>query len=106
MAKRYPHRPRRRPGRRPPYRPRAGVPTPRGYTVAGVRQVVDALLPLEGRERRRFFNTMSASLVVSLGLGGALLGGSWGGPVGAVVGFGAGVAAGGRFVERRRFFRR
>ena len=35
-----------------------------------------------------------------------MLGGSWGGLVGAVIGFGVGVAAGGLFVEKRRFYRR
>ena len=44
--------------------------------------------------------------MVGLGLGGALVGGSWAGPVGAAIGLGVGVTAGGLFVQKRRFYRR
>ena len=101
---------RRRPGRRPPHRPSAGGftggPRPQGFTGPGMRQLFDAVLPMKGKERKQFYNQASTGLVVGLGLGGALLGGSWAGPVGAVIGLGIGATAGGLFVEKRRFYRR
>jgi hypothetical protein len=100
---------RRRPGRRPPYRPSAGGlasgPRPQGFTGPGMRQLVDAVLPMQGKERKQFYNQASTGLVVGLGLGGALLGGSWAGPVGALFGLGVGATLGGAFVERWRFYR-
>jgi len=110
MARRYPNRPRNRPGRCPPRHPSAGAscggPRPQGFTGHGWRQLFDAMLPMRGRERKLFFNTASRGLVVGLGLGGAMLGYSWAGPVGAAIGFGIGATAGGLFVEKRRFYRR
>jgi hypothetical protein len=110
MARRYPKRPRRRPGRRPPHRPTAGAftsnPRPQGFTEPGMRQLFDAVLPMQGKERRQFFNQASTGLVVGLGLGGAMLGYSWAGIAGAVLGLGAGATVGGTFVERQRFYRR
>ena len=110
MARRYPNRPRRRPGRRPPNRPSAGAssggPRPQGFTVPGMRQLFDAVLPMQGKERKQFYNQASTGLVVGLGLGGAMLGGSWAGRVGAVIGFGVGATAGGLFVEKQRYYRR
>ncbi len=61
---------------------------------------------MKGMERKQFYNQASTGLVVGLGIGGAMLGGSWAGPVGAVIGFGVGAAVGGAFVEYRRFYRR
>ena len=101
---------RRRPGRRPPNRPAAGGlasgPRPQGFTGPGMRQLFDAVLPMKGKERKQFYNQASTGLVVGLGLGGALLGGSCAGPVGAVIGFGVGATAGGLLVEKQRFYRR
>jgi len=110
MARRYPNRPRRRPGRRPPNRPSAGASSggrkPPGFTHWAMRPLFDAVLPMKGKERKQFYNQAATGLVVGLGLGGAMLGGSWAGPVGAVIGFGVGATAGGLFVEKRRFYRR
>ena len=101
---------RRRPGRRPPHRPSAGAfpvkSRPQGFTVPGMRQLFDAVLPMQGVERKQFYNQASTGLVVGLGLGGAMLGHSWAGGVGAVIGFGVGAMTGGLFVEKRRFYRR
>ncbi len=110
MARKYPNRPRHRPGRCPPNRPSAGASSggrkPEGFTGPGWRQIFDAVLPMKGKERREFFNSASTGLVVGLGLGGAMVGGSWGGPIGAVIGLGLGVMAGGLFVEKQRYYRR
>jgi len=110
MARRDPNRPRHRPGRRPPHRPSAGGstsgPRTQGFIGPGLRQLFDAVLPMKGRERKQSFNQSSTGLVVGLGLGGTMLGGSWAGPVGAVIGFGVGATAGGLFVEKKRFYRR
>ena len=110
MARRYPNRPRRRPGRRPTNR-RSGAanghgPRPSGFPHAAMRPLFDAVLPMKGKERKQFYNQASAGLVIGLGLGGAMLGGSWAGPVGAVIGLGVGATAGGLFVEKRRYYRR
>lgn len=110
MARRYPNRARHRPGRRPPRRPpgggHSGGPRPPGFTHPAMQPLFDAVLPMKGKERKQFFNQASTGLVVGLGLGGAMLGGSWAGFVGAVIGFGVGVTAGGLFVEKQRFYRR
>ena len=110
MARTNPGHRRRRPGRRPPHRPPAGAfaggPKPQGFTVPGMRQLFDAVLPMQGKERKQFYNQASTGLVVGLGLGGAMLGHSWAGGVGAVIGFGVGAIAGGLFVENQRFYRR
>ena len=98
------------PGRRPPDRYRAlkhpKPHDPRGFTVPGMRQVFDAILPMRGEDRRHFFNQASTGLVLGLGLGGGLIGASWGGLVGALLGFAVGVCAAGSFVESGRFYRR
>ena len=101
MARNDPNRWRRRPGRRPRSRSPA-----RGFTGPGGRQLFDAILPMQGKERKQYFNGVSGWLVLGLGLGGAMVGYSWAGIVGAILGFGAGVTAGGTFVERQRFYRR
>ena len=110
MARRYPNQPRRRPGRRPANRPSGAAnghgPRPQGFTGPGMRQLFDAVLPMKGKERKQFYNSASTGLVVGLGIGGAMLGGSWAGPVGAVIGFGVGATAGGLFVEKQRYYRR
>ena len=71
-----------------------------------MRPLFDAVLPMKGKDRKQFYNSASTGLVVGLGLGGALLGGSWGGPVAAVIGLGAGATVGGLFVEKQRYYRR
>jgi len=109
MARSYPDHRRRRPDRRPPHRaPTAfsGGRKPQGFTVPGMRQLFDAVLPMQGRERKQFYNQASTGLVVGLGLGGAIIGCSCGGVIGAVLGFGVGATAGGAFVEKQRFYRR
>ena len=94
----------------PLYRPSPGTfsgdPRPSGFSGPGMRQVFDAVLPMKGKERKRFYNQARApGLVVGLGLIFAIIGSSWGGVVGAVFGFAVGATAGGIFVENRRFFR-
>src|SRR4051812_14200987 len=106
MARRDPIQPRRRPGRRPPHRPPAGAfsgdPRPRGFTGPDMRQLLDAVLPMRGKERKRSFNRASTGLVVGLGLGGAMIGPTGAGVIGAVIGLGVGATAGGLFVEKQR----
>ena len=108
MPRRYPDRRRYRPGRPPPYRYTGGPgpPRPQGFTPAGYRVLYDLMLPtLQGRQKRLFFNKVSGGMVLGLGLGGAVAGFAWAGLVGAVIGLGAGLALGGAFVERGRFYR-
>jgi hypothetical protein len=109
MARHYPNRSRRRPGHRPPHARRGeahGVARPRGFGVAGMRQLYGAILPMRGEDRRRFFNEASSGLVVGLGLGGATIGLILEGPGGALLGFLGGVVGGGLFVEHQRYDRR
>ena len=67
-----------------------------------MRQLFDAVLPMQGKERKQFYNGASTGL----GIGGAMLGFDWGGVLGAVMGFGIGATAAGLFVEEQRFYRR
>ena len=71
-----------------------------------MRQLLDAVLPMKGKERKQFYNQASTGLVVGLGLGGALLGGSWAGPVGRRHRPRCRPRPAGLFVEKRRFYRR
>jgi hypothetical protein len=96
MPRRYPNRRRRRPGRRPS----------RGFSEPGFKQIYDVVLPLQGRQRKAFYNLASAGIVIGGAMAGAVLGGAWGGPLGAVLGLTLGIAAGGRFAEEQRFYRR
>src|SRR5262249_42409885 len=98
---------RHRPGRRPPnrYSGPSPCPAPRGYTGPGFRQLCDASLPLHGRQKREFFNTMSVTIVLVGGVMGAWLGGCWLGPLGALLGLVIGIGAGGAVAEQRRFYR-
>jgi hypothetical protein len=61
---------------------------------------------LQGSEKREFFNYISGSMILGCGFGGAMLGFAWFGVLGAVLGLGAGLAAGGSFAEKGRFYRR
>ena len=110
MPRSQPDHRRRRPGRRPPYCPSAGAfsggPRPPGFTAPGMRQVFNTILPMQGRERRQFYNQASAGLVIGMGLAGGIIGSSWGGVLGAAFGFGFGITMGGVFVENGRFYRR
>ena len=90
----------------PPAGASSGGPRPQGFTGPGMRQLFDAVLPMQGKERKQFYNQASTGLVVGLGIGGAMLGFGRGGVVGAVIGFGVGATAAGLFVEKRRFYRR
>ena len=53
-----------------------------GASLAGMRPRLDAILPMQGRERTRSSDRASTDLVVGLGVGGAMLRiiseGSWG----------------------------
>jgi hypothetical protein len=108
MPRRYPDRRRIRPGRRPPNRfSNKGAPPPGpGFTGYGFGSFYRVLLPgLRGRGKRGFFNKVSDYLVLGVGLGGALVGGTWAGPVGAVVGLGAGLAVGSALAVRGGYYR-
>jgi hypothetical protein len=109
MPRRDPHRRRRRPGRRPPdrYSGRHGPPQPQGFTPAGLRTFYDLCLPaLRGREKREFFNRVSAWMIGGFALGGAMLGYALFGPIGAFFGLGGGLMAGGALADKARFYRR
>jgi hypothetical protein len=98
----------RRPSRQPPkrYSGRHGPPRPQGFTAGGFRKFYDLLLPgRRGREKRAFFNRIAGWMIVVFALEGAFLGCLWLGPLGAIFGLGAGVATGGSFVARGRFYR-
>ncbi len=106
MSRRRPEG-RRRPGRRPPnrYSGRHG-PAPQGFTGPGFHQFYNRMLPgLGGASKKQYFNEISAGIVLSTGLCGALLGLVCLGWLGAIVGLGLGLAAGGTFVEKNRFHR-
>ena len=108
MPRRYPDRRRRGKGRRPPHRYRGGPipPRPAGFTGPGFRQLYDRLLTgVAGPEKRRYFNDISAGIVLVGGVCGVILGAACFGPLGAFLGLGAGIAAAGSFVESGRFFR-
>jgi hypothetical protein len=61
---------------------------------------------LQGVERREFFNGVSRWIVVSIALGGGVIGYSWFGAIGAVIGLGVGLMVGAGFAENQRFYRR
>jgi hypothetical protein len=61
---------------------------------------------LQGREKREFFNGIASWMIMGFALGGAMAGYAWLGWLGAFFGFGAGLAMGGGFAEKGRFFRR
>jgi hypothetical protein len=104
MSRPYPHRQRRRPGHRL-FNVRR-VSRPRGFTRPGFKPFWNAILPLHGSERRRFFNEVSHWMVLGFGVGGALLGLSWAGLLGVFLGFGLGITGGGYLVEKGGFSRR
>jgi hypothetical protein len=60
---------------------------------------------LQGRDRKRFFNQISAQIVLGVGLSGGVLGLLGLGPLGGVFGFGLGVVPAGTWAERGRFYR-
>lgn len=95
----------RRPGGRRPGRD--GGPTPHGFTGPGYSQVQSMLMPgLAGAEKRAYYNRLSGWVVVAAALVGAGVGHAILGWFGGLLGLGAGISAGGTFVERRRFYRR
>ncbi len=103
------HSRRRRPGRRPPCQGPApwSQPNPQGFTGPGFRQVFNRILPgLKGSAKKQYFNDLSEAIVLIIGLAGAALGLMIFGWLGAILGLGAGLAAGGSFVETNRFHRR
>ena len=106
MPRPYPNRQRRRPGHRPSKARRFPTPRPRGFTRPGFKPIWDAILPLHGSQRKRFFNEISNWMVLGCGAGGALLGLAWAGFLGVFLGFGIGVTLGGYLVEKEGFYRR
>ena len=108
MPRPYPHGRRRRPGRRPPnrYSGRYGSAQPQGFTPTGFRTFYNLFMPgLQGREKREYFNQVSAWMVGSFALVGAMFGYDWFGPVGVIFGLGAGIAAGSSIAQKKRFYR-
>src|SRR3954454_14192298 len=109
MARRYPRGRRRRPGRRPPnrYSGRGGPTQHRGFTGSGFGSVYRVLLPgLGGREKRMFFNKISASLPLGAGLGGTVAGLGIAGPLGGALGLAAGLMVGAWVAQKGgRFYR-
>lgn len=109
MPRPYPNRRRRRPHRRSPKRYSGGPGPPElgGFTPLGLRGAYNVFLPaLRGGEKRRWFNGLCRSLLLSSGLTGATIGYAWAGPIGAVFGFCGGLMAGGSLAEQQRFYRR
>lgn len=104
MSRPSPNRRRRRPDHRPSTVRRFS--RPRGFTRPGSQPFWNAILPLHGSERRRFFNEISHWMVLGFGVGGALLGLAWAGLLGVFLGFGLGITAGGHLVEKGGFHRR
>lgn len=80
----------------------------KGFSEPGHRQAWDYMLRgsgVQGREKRRFFNTISGGMVLSAGLVGAFFGYSLLGLLGILIGF---LVAGGlmaNFVIKSRSFR-
>ena len=108
MPRPYPRGRRRRPGRRPPHRysGSGGSARPQGFTPPVFKVFYDLLLPgLRGAERKRFFNQVSAGIVLPCALIGAILGYNGLGVLGLLVGLGAGLAAGSSLVQKARFYR-
>jgi hypothetical protein len=109
MPQRYPHGRRRRPGRRPPqrYSGSGGSARPPGFTPPVFRPFYDLFMPgLRGAEKKRFFNQISGSIVLSCALSGAILGYHGLGVIGVLLGLGAGLAAGSSLVQKEGFYRR
>jgi hypothetical protein len=109
MGRPYPNNRRRRPGRRLPnrYSGRHDPPQPQGFTPSGFGAFYNILMPgLRGREKRAFFNQVSAWMISGFALGGAMIGYSVLGPLGLILGLGAGIAAGGSTAKKGRFYRR
>src|SRR3954469_21981555 len=108
MARRFPRGRRRRPGRRPPnrYSGRGGPTQHRGFTGHGFTLLYDLLLPgLVGRNKRAFFNRISAWLMMGIGLGGAFAGFGLIGPLGGPLGLIAGLVTGAAIAQSSRFYR-
>ncbi len=71
-----------------------------------MRQLFDAVLPMQDKECKQFYNQASTGLVVGLGIVGAMPVIGRGGVVGAVIGLGVDATAAGLFFEDRRSYRR
>jgi hypothetical protein len=107
MGKPYHGRRRRRPRRRLRYRGSGLPPRSPSYQSHGLKALYNLLIPnIRGRDRRLFFNGLSAWLALLSGAVGAVWG--WGvlGPLGVVFGFSAGVTLAASFMTERRYFRR
>ena len=107
MGRPYYHgRRRRRPGKRLRYCGSGLPPRSGSYQAFGLEAFYDLLIPhIRGRDRRRFFNGVSAGMALWFGVLGALLGWTMLGPFGGVIGFGAGLLLGADSLTRHRFFR-
>ena len=107
MSRPRPRRRRKRPGRRLSHRYRGGSPAirPNSFQDFGLRYLYNFLMPdVRGRDRRKFFNQVSAWPALGMGVFGALVGSS-SGPVGAVIGFLVGLGLMVHVLTKHRFLR-
>jgi hypothetical protein len=89
MSRPYPNRRRKRPGRRPPHRYRGGGPPvrPSSFQDFGFRHIHNLVFPeIRGRDRRKFFNQMSAGFVLAMSLTATFIGSGAAGLPGAILG--------------------
>jgi hypothetical protein len=106
MSKPYPDRRRRRPRRRLRHRGGGLPPRSHSYQDYGLKFLYDLVIPhIRGKDRRRFFNTVSEGMAVWYGLLGAVIGFAMAGPLGVFFGFGAGVVLGAGFLVKNRYYR-
>ena len=106
MSRPYHGRRRRRPGRGRRY-PGGQLPArPCSYQDFGFKMFYDLLIPrVRGRDRRRFFNTVSAGLAIWFGILGAVLGLANAGPFGAIIGWFVGIMIGVATYGRNGYYR-
>lgn len=81
-------------------------PPPRGFTGRGLGEFYQIALPLQGSQKRAFFNRVSRYSTVAAGVIGTIVGYSAGGVLGAAIGAGLGVTSAARYLVRNRFHRR
>jgi hypothetical protein len=81
-------------------------PPPRGFTGRGWGEFYRIALPLEGSQKRAFFNRLSRYSTAAAGVIGTIVGYGAGGVLGAAIGAGLGVTSAARYLVRNRFHRR
>jgi hypothetical protein len=63
------------------------------------------VLPVQGRDKRCFFNQVSERLLVCLGVAAAVVGYSMAGWLGTLIALGVGLTSCARFLTRNRYWR-